>query len=346
LIKKLTIVFIAVIILISASISEAGTRIETKTAPNYLVILVHGINTAGFVFKGNGENGSKVAEPDGTGGIPDSMRGFGDLLGYLNNNLGLEGYVYYYTFSQRDGRVETLARELGDRNYHASPAYRESIMNHKGLTDQPDIDKNKEPKLFSHLGYPSPIQQVSGESNCWLEQARQDFKKWYADKYYKGDISKVSESVIPKKYILICHSMGGLVARQYLSSDYYQNDVESIITIDSQHLGSDGAQALKKMAEFYDSADQITGSFAEMMGLTWICLANNWDDGARYCSFSGIMLLMGRGLVDNFTTKGSLGWYPSQPGVQDMDSEGSFIAALNSKAFVKGNQPIKARFIS
>ena len=242
-IRKLTIVFFAVIILISASISEAGTKIETNTSPNYLIILVTGINTTGFIFKGNGENGSDVTN------IPENMKGFGDLLGYLRRDLGLDGYVYYYTFSQRDGHVETLSKELGDRNYHANSAYRESIMNHKGLTDQPDIykDEIKDKYLFPHLGYPSPIQQVSGESNCWLEQARQDFKKWYADKYYDKDISKVPNSVIPQKYILICHSMGGLVARQYLSSDYYQNDVEAIITIDSQHLGSDGAQALNEI---------------------------------------------------------------------------------------------------
>ncbi len=82
-------------------------------------------------------------------------------------------------------------------------------------------------------------------SAAWTSSSGLEGLKYIPDK----DPNKVPESVIPQKYILIAHSMGGLVARTYLSSDYYNNDVAAIITIDSQHLGSDGAQApLERMA--------------------------------------------------------------------------------------------------
>ncbi|OGC13706.1 hypothetical protein A3D23_03210 [candidate division WOR-1 bacterium RIFCSPHIGHO2_02_FULL_53_26] len=342
LIKKFFITFF--IFLILASATMGGTRIETKTSPNYLIILLHGINTPGFVFKGHGENGSDINN------IPDNMKGFGDLLGYLRKNLGLDGYVYYYTFSQRDGHISNLARELGDRN-HNNTAYQGSIMNHKGLADQPDIYPSD--RTYAHLGYPAQINDLvnnihTGKGNCWLEQARQDYIKWF-----QSDTNKINnptkrpptDAEIPQKYILIAHSMGGLVARTYLSSDYYNNDVAAIITIDSQHLGSDGAQALKKISEFYDS-DQALGSLGAMLGISLVAFISNQDQIGMYSYLSGILLALGRGaVVDEFLTKGTLGWYPSQPGVQDMDPKGTFISDLNSKDFVEGNQPVRARFI-
>jgi hypothetical protein len=333
-------------ILASASTSEAATKIETKTSPNYLIVLVHGVNTPGWIWRGGkGVEGDKGQYGSDVRNIPDSMRGFGDLLGYLQNDLGLDGYVYYYTFSQRDGRIETLAKELGDRNYTASPAFRESVMNHKELKDQPDIYENTNKELFKKLGYPDQIKQ----GNCWLEQAKQDFINWFKTEGpgKNREIKAPLPSEIPQKYILIAHSMGGLVARQYLSSDYYNNDVAAIITIDSQHLGSDGAEALKKVADFNNS-DQALRSAMFMLGTSIVFFAmegSYWDNLGIYAWLNGTLLPIGRGVIDDTLTKGMLGWYPNQPGVQDMNSRGAFIDALNKKAFVAGNQSIKARFI-
>jgi hypothetical protein len=72
--------------------SRAWAIVETKSSPNYLIILVHGVNTPGWVWRGDGEKGSDVRNLDG------KYRGKGDILGYLRNDLGLDGYVYYYTF--------------------------------------------------------------------------------------------------------------------------------------------------------------------------------------------------------------------------------------------------------
>lgn len=43
---------------------------------------------------------------------------------------------------------------------------------------------------------------------------------------------------LPSRYILIGHSMGGVVAREYVqNSDYYHGDVDKVITLDSPHKG-------------------------------------------------------------------------------------------------------------
>ena len=109
----LTVFQIAIMVfLLTGSIVFADPPAETNTSPNYIVLLVHGINTTHRVFMGHGENRSDVSR------IPDDEKyPYGDLKGYLENTLGLKGYVYAYTFSERDGRISLAAEELGDPNH-------------------------------------------------------------------------------------------------------------------------------------------------------------------------------------------------------------------------------------
>lgn len=71
--------------------------------------------------------------------------------------------------------------------------------------------------------------------NYWVGRARRQFKESNPGK------------TIPEKVILICHSMGGLSARYYITSNYYQNDVKKLVTLDTPHLGSDMVTYLKKI---------------------------------------------------------------------------------------------------
>ena len=40
---------------------------------------------------------------------------------------------------------------------------------------------------------------------------------------------------LPSRYILIGHSMGGIVSREYVQGNFYNGDVDKIITLDSPH---------------------------------------------------------------------------------------------------------------
>lgn len=68
-------IFLLLIALVGVCLNGAyGEQLETKSSPNYLVILVHGINTTHRVFMGNGENGSDMSN------IPaDERYPWGDL---------------------------------------------------------------------------------------------------------------------------------------------------------------------------------------------------------------------------------------------------------------------------
>lgn len=43
---------------------------------------------------------------------------------------------------------------------------------------------------------------------------------------------------IPSRNILISHSMGGVVSREYVQGNFYNDDVDKIITLDSPHEGT------------------------------------------------------------------------------------------------------------
>jgi pimeloyl-ACP methyl ester carboxylesterase len=59
----------------------------------------------------------------------------------------------------------------------------------------------------------------------------------------KQAIQKVRQATGATKVILICHSMGGLAAREYIQSSNYIGDVAKIITVSTPHLGSNLSNA-------------------------------------------------------------------------------------------------------
>jgi hypothetical protein len=67
----------------------------------------------------------------------------------------------------------------------------------------------------------------------------------------KNKINKIKEQVGINKVDIVAHSMGGLVARQYIQSDDYGQDVDQLITLGTPHLGSPESY-LKWEAGFYE----------------------------------------------------------------------------------------------
>jgi pimeloyl-ACP methyl ester carboxylesterase len=53
----------------------------------------------------------------------------------------------------------------------------------------------------------------------------------------RQDIQQVKDETGAQKVILIAHSMGGLVSRAYIEGGYYREDVDTLITFGSPHLG-------------------------------------------------------------------------------------------------------------
>jgi len=52
---------------------------------------------------------------------------------------------------------------------------------------------------------------------------------------------------IPSRNILIAHSMGGAASREYVQGDFYNGDVDKVITLDSPHEGTGSLNMLIDM---------------------------------------------------------------------------------------------------
>lgn len=77
---------------------------------------------------------------------------------------------------------------------------------------------------------------------------------------------------LASRYILVGHSMGGVVAREYVQGDFYNGDVDKVITLDSPH---EGTGALNMQLAMLDASEKggktVTQTIALMgtLGKRW-----------------------------------------------------------------------------
>jgi len=81
----------------------------------------------------------------------------------------------------------------------------------------------------------------------------------------KGKIDEVKEICECDKVDLVAHSMGGLVARQYIQSDEYEDDVDQLIFLGTPHLGAPKAYSIWEAGEYTPTILPIEDSLLERM---------------------------------------------------------------------------------
>ena len=96
---------------------------------------------------------------------------------------------------------------------------------------------NKDKKIGKRRALVEEAQEVkaslkvskNGKDYLYVGQAALDTIRRNSDLYRQ----------LASRYILIGHSMGGVVAREWIqNSDYYHNEVDKVITLDSPHEGT------------------------------------------------------------------------------------------------------------
>ena len=90
---------------------------------------------------------------------------------------------------------------------------------------------------------------------------------------YEYEVNKVD---------VVGHSMGGLLTRQYVQSDYYKDDVNRLITLNTPHSGSQGANLLMQMDQYADWINASLYTFYLSTGLRW----NNFVRDKIYNEFT------------------------------------------------------------
>ncbi|MFH1386445.1 MAG: FlgD immunoglobulin-like domain containing protein [bacterium] len=311
-------VFLILVLIYSASIAcGAIDNNDIAYAKNHLIILVHGIG--------------------------DDHKCFDKVYDYLTKEAGLNGYVYRYEFSNQFLNIEKEGWEFGDRTYNNPEAVS------KKNDDIGDNGNQRKPwEITKRLD-----NGQNGTGNSWLEQAKEDFKIWFHD-YGPGSLSKPKrfpidstgpDNEIPKKFIVLGHSMGGLAVMSYMygkdqrGNRYYQDDIEKFITIDTPHTGAGGASYARNTQEihFYEGVVFLGG-----IGLSVYYAMNGNDELSKYFAVVGAYSLVSSSV--NAGVRAFMNRYKS-PALMDLLPDSDFIRNLNSADF-GSYTPVKQRLIA
>jgi triacylglycerol esterase/lipase EstA (alpha/beta hydrolase family) len=108
-----------------------------------------------------------------------------------------------------------------------------------------------------------------GSRRALIEEAQEVKAAWYdteKDTTYTGQIALDTIRKNPdlyrqlaSRYILISHSMGGVVSREWIqNSNFYHGEVDKVITLDSPHEGTGALNMLIKKSMREESALRLT----------------------------------------------------------------------------------------
>lgn len=122
-------------------------------------------------------------------------------------------YVYNWrAFSNTRNSSKNNAVELGDRTWNKEKTFGQR----RAL-----VEEAQEVKAWFVVDSNDTSKDLHGQEA--LDSIRQ-----HSDLYRQ----------LASRYILIGHSMGGVVSREYVQGDFYNGDVDKIITLDSPHEGA------------------------------------------------------------------------------------------------------------
>lgn len=191
---------------------------------NYNIIMVHGAygSEKGFsacdTLKEAYEYGKMLENGATLGGYGNNDR----ITKWLSKNVleepdigdernALNSYIYNWrSFSNPANSSHNNAYELGDRTWNKDGKFgkRRALF-----------EEAQEVKAV----FPNSNTGRNDSGQIALESIRQN------SNLYRQ---------LASRYILIAHSMGGVVSREYVQGDFYDGDVDKIITLDSPHEGT------------------------------------------------------------------------------------------------------------
>lgn len=135
---------------------------------------------------------------------------FEEEVSEKNYENARNSYIYNWrSFTNPANSSLNNAHEMGDRMWNAQ------------IDDYSKFGKRR--ALFEEAQEMKAI-YISGKDTLHGQSALEIIRK-HPDLYRQ----------LPSRYILIGHSMGGVVSREYVQGNFYNGDVDKIITLDSPH---------------------------------------------------------------------------------------------------------------
>ena len=252
---KNIIVFVLVAFVLCWSVPKPMESIES-----YNVLMIHGAygQEEGFVEDAeiesdNGAINYKPSAYDASGYLGDaSLGGYGNekrITKWLSdcvfeepsggeNRNPHKSYIYIWrSFANPANSSHNNAYELGDRRWSLQGT---NYKKRRALTEEAQEVKAR---IYSQREIGDSVVVDSTVGQVALEIIRKD-----SDLYRQ----------LASRYILIGHSMGGVVSREYVQSDFYNDDVDKVITLDSPHEGTGALNMLIKKSMREESALCLT----------------------------------------------------------------------------------------
>ena len=171
-------------------------------------------------------------------------------------------HVYQWrSFSNPANSSFNNARELGDRTWHMPSTiyeHRRSMMEEAQEVKASVYDSSDRKYIYGQVA---------------LDSIRQN-----PDLYRQ----------LASRYILIGHSMGGVVSREYVQGDFYNDDVDKVITLDSPHEGTGSLNMQLGMIDAWERGGKTITQSLALMGTAGIALAIATDSKT---AVTGVFLL-------------------------------------------------------
>ena len=211
--------------------------------------------------------------------------------------------IYHWrAFSSPPNSSITNAVELGDRTWNKDGKFGKR----RALVEEAQEVK----AIFLN---PSTGQKDSG-------QVALDSIRKYPDRYRQ----------LASRYILIGHSMGGVVAREYVqNSDYYYGDVDKIITLDSPHEGTGALEMqLDLVGHKWEALQGVSTSLVALSLASLNMRGNFMAKSVAISSLSWATLLGLTNFVAPFFVEGNL---------QDYSEDDPLVKYVNPGKGEKGN---------
>ena len=190
-----------------------------ESLEHYNVLMVHGAYGSD---KGISENAEYVSAYEDT-----TFLGNATLGDYTSNNR-ITNWIAKNVFEE----------DISERNYeNVRNSY---IYNWRSFTNPANSSINN----AYELGYRSWNKNgIFGRRRALFEEAQEVKSVYISGKdtlHGQSALETIRKNPdlfrqLASRYILVGHSMGGVVAREYVLGDFYNGDVDKIITLDSPH---------------------------------------------------------------------------------------------------------------
>ena len=204
------------------------------------------------------------------------------LLYWLGPKIFEESYptnqrvsrIYQYrSFSNPANSSDSNAVELGDRMWHlpGTPFSKRRAM----------IEEAQEVKAKFTYFDDSQNKEITLNGQVALDSIRK-----YPDLYRQ----------LASRYILIGHSMGGVVSREWIqNSNFYHDEVDKVITLDSPHEGTGALNMQLDLANIEWSIGELATTSLASVGLLYAAL---YGPVAKTVAISSVLWSMMGGFVN------------------------------------------------